>query len=126
MELAQEARHLRKGEEMKKNPIAFDDRELRNWLIDLIADGSQEFLSALAEAVLSADAEDYDVIRPVLLDLKRKYPMGPGNGVPAGHCHGARHAGYNSKRKMADTVNDIPLVRNSARFFANFANSRTR
>jgi hypothetical protein len=53
--------------------IAFDDSELGNWLIDLIADESDNFLCSLAEAVVTASAADYDVIRPALLELKRKY-----------------------------------------------------
>lgn len=35
---------------------------------------SGHFLCALAEAVMKADAEDYSVIRPALMNLKRKYP----------------------------------------------------
>ncbi len=53
--------------------IAFDDSELGTWLIELIADESDNFLCALAEAVVTANAADYDVIRPALLELKRKY-----------------------------------------------------
>jgi len=68
---------------MEDLTIAFDDSELRDWLIDLIEDGSQEFLRALAEAVLTADAEDYVVIRPVLIDLKRKHSHGPRKRAPS-------------------------------------------
>lgn len=32
------------------------------------------FLCALAEAVMKADAEDYSIIRPALVNLKCKYP----------------------------------------------------
>jgi len=67
---------------MKDKSVAFDDPELRNWLIDLIADGSQDFLCALAEAVLAAKGEDYGLIRPVLVELKRKYADGVRNRVP--------------------------------------------
>ena len=69
----QEAKHLRNGEEMKDQLTAFDDLELSDWLIDLIADGSQDFLSALAEVAVTADAEDYGVIRPALVEFRRKY-----------------------------------------------------
>jgi len=71
--LPQEARHFRNGEEMKYKPTAFDDRELRDWLMDLIADGSQNFICALAEVAVIADAEDYGVIRPALVEFRRKY-----------------------------------------------------
>jgi hypothetical protein len=64
---------MRKREEMKDYPAAFDDRELRDWLIEVIADGPENFLGALAEAVVRADAEDYGIIRPGLIELKRKY-----------------------------------------------------
>jgi len=67
---------LRKGKEMNNKRIAFDDSELGNWLIDLIADGSDNFLCALAEVIVTADAADYDVIRPALIELKRKYDNG--------------------------------------------------
>ena len=62
---------------MKGKPIVFDDSELGDWLIGLIEDGSNEFLSALAEAVVTADAEHYGVLRPALVELKRKYYHGP-------------------------------------------------
>lgn len=58
---------------MKRELIAFDDTELRDWLIDLIANSSQDFLCALAEAAINASSEDYLVVRPALIDLKRKY-----------------------------------------------------
>ena len=57
------------GQDMKHKPIAFDDSDLGDWLIDLIADGSENFLCALAEAVMNADAEDYAIIRPALIEL---------------------------------------------------------
>ena len=53
--------------------IAFEDTELNEWLIEAIADGSGQFLPALAEAAVVACAEDYSLVRPVLIDLKRKY-----------------------------------------------------
>ena len=58
---------------MKDKLIAFDDTELSDWLIDLIADGSENFLSAFAEAVVTADAEDYSIIRPGLIELKHRH-----------------------------------------------------
>lgn len=58
---------------MKRNLIAFDDTELNDWLMGLIANESAGFLSALAEAVITADAEDYSMIRPGLMALKHKH-----------------------------------------------------
>lgn len=52
---------------------AFNDDELSDWLADVIADGSQDFLAALAEVAISAGPENYIVIRPALIELKRKY-----------------------------------------------------
>jgi hypothetical protein len=53
---------------------AFDDRELSEWVMTLGGERSGHFLCALAEAVMKADPEDYSVIRPALMNLKRKYP----------------------------------------------------
>jgi hypothetical protein len=53
---------------------AFDDRELSEWVMTLGEERSGHFLCALAEAVMKADPEDYSVIRPALMNLKRKYP----------------------------------------------------
>ena len=52
---------------------AFNDGELRGWLMKCIEDGSENFLCAVAEAALAATAEDYVMIRPALLTLKRKH-----------------------------------------------------
>ena len=67
---------------MKDKLIAFDDTEVSDWLMDLIEDGSKNFLSAFAEAVVTADAEDYSVIRLGLIELKRKYCSGEHRQVP--------------------------------------------
>jgi hypothetical protein len=53
---------------------AFDDRELSEWVMAFGEECSGRFLCALAEAVMKADAEDYSIIRPALLKLKRKFP----------------------------------------------------
>lgn len=58
---------------MKGKRIAFDDIELADWLMDLIADGPENFLQALAEAVVTANADDYGVIRPALVELRRRH-----------------------------------------------------
>lgn len=70
---------------MKDKLIAFDDKELRNWLMELIEEGPENLLSALAEAVVRADAEDYGVIRPALVELKRKYNYGVKKQIAAAH-----------------------------------------
>jgi hypothetical protein len=41
--------------------------------MECIEDGSENFLCAVAEAAVAADAEDYLVIRPALLALRRKH-----------------------------------------------------
>jgi hypothetical protein len=58
---------------MKDKPTAFNDCDLRDWLIDLIEDGSHNFLSALAEVAVTANTEDYGVIRPALVEFRRNY-----------------------------------------------------
>ncbi len=61
---------------MGRKFIALEDPELKCWLLELIADPSASFLCALAEAVLTADPEDYAVVRPCLIQLKEKYRRG--------------------------------------------------
>jgi hypothetical protein len=56
----------------KDTLIAFDDKELSAWVMRLGEERSGRFLCALAEAVMKANAEEYSVIRPALLDLKRR------------------------------------------------------
>ena len=53
--------------------IAFDDAELNEWLLQAIEENNGEFISAMAEAVVMACAEDYTLVRPALMRLKRKY-----------------------------------------------------
>jgi hypothetical protein len=57
----------------KDKLIAFDDSELSDWVLALGEERSGRFLCALAEAVMKADPEEYSVIRPALVNLKRKY-----------------------------------------------------
>ena len=52
---------------------ALDDRELSDWVMTHGEERSGDFLCALAEAVMKADAEDYSVIRPALISLRTKY-----------------------------------------------------
>jgi hypothetical protein len=60
----------------KEALIAFDDKELSAWVMRLGEERSGRFLCALAEAVMKADADDYSLMRPALLDLKRKHRHG--------------------------------------------------
>ncbi len=70
----------RPGQHRSKDElIAFDDSELSDWVLTLGEERSGRFLCALAEAVMKADPEEYSVIRPALVNLKRKYAdEGPG------------------------------------------------
>ena len=52
---------------------AFDDSELSEWLIQSIEEAPSQFLRALAEAAVTACPEDYSLVRPGLVRLKRKY-----------------------------------------------------
>ncbi|HET6179333.1 MAG TPA: hypothetical protein VFE61_20565 [Candidatus Sulfotelmatobacter sp.] len=58
--------------EGKDTLIAFDDKELSAWVMRFGEERSGRFLCALAEAVMKANAEEYSVIRPALLDLKHR------------------------------------------------------
>jgi hypothetical protein len=49
------------------------DEELREWLRWAEGNGSN-FLRAMAESALTADQLHYDLLRPVLLELKKEYP----------------------------------------------------
>jgi hypothetical protein len=53
--------------------IAFEDTELAEWLMQAIEERFGQFLTALAEAATIACPEDYFLVRPVLIALKRKY-----------------------------------------------------
>ncbi len=64
---------LSKVRNWQGNLIAFNDAELTEWLMQAIEESSGQFLPALAEAAVIACAEDYFLVRPVLIDLKRKY-----------------------------------------------------
>jgi hypothetical protein len=49
------------------------DAELFDFLMNCSSWGG-DFLSSLAQAALRADAENYPIIRPALLSMKRRYP----------------------------------------------------
>ena len=50
------------------------DEELHDWLRWAEENGSS-FLMATAEAALIADLKHYNLLRPVLLELKREWPQ---------------------------------------------------
>lgn len=49
-----------------------DDPELLEWLAKASQEGGG-FISALARAALVADEENYPILRPVLLKMRKKY-----------------------------------------------------
>lgn len=51
-----------------------DDPELLEWLAKADREGGG-FLSALASAALVADFENYPILRPVLIEMRNKYPQ---------------------------------------------------
>ncbi len=53
--------------------MAADDPELFNWLDQASAKGGG-FLKTIAMAGLRADSDNYEILRPALLQLKAKYP----------------------------------------------------
>jgi hypothetical protein len=57
----------------KDKLILFDDVEMSEWLLKLTDNSSGQFLHALSDAVLKATDEEYAIIRPALMDLKRKH-----------------------------------------------------
>ena len=50
-----------------------DDPVLLEWLANAKLRGGH-FISSLASAALHADQENYPVLRPVLLTMRKKYP----------------------------------------------------
>src|ERR1035438_208714 len=50
-----------------------DDSELLEWLVNARQMGGN-FISSLARAALVADWENYPLLRPVLIELRKKYP----------------------------------------------------
>lgn len=52
---------------------AQEDPELINWLINAQAHGGS-FIQSLADAGIRADWDNYRILRPVLLQMKQKYP----------------------------------------------------
>lgn len=53
--------------------IANEDPELWTWLLNAERFGGS-FVKAIADAALHADAFNYAILRPVLLQFKTKYP----------------------------------------------------
>lgn len=58
--------------------IAIDDKELYDWLAGAAGLRSWpeagSFVRTIAEAAFRADSGNYDILRPVLVQLKAKYP----------------------------------------------------
>lgn len=50
-----------------------DDRELLEWLAKADQEGGG-FIRSLARAALVADDFNYPVLRPVLIEMRKKYP----------------------------------------------------
>lgn len=54
--------------------MQMDDPLFFDWAINASRRGGA-FLSHLAAAALRADAENYTLLRPVLLEMRKKYPQ---------------------------------------------------
>lgn len=58
--------------------MAQEDAELLSWLLGIANNKPHragDFLHALADAALRADCENYPLMRPFLLEMKKKYPQ---------------------------------------------------
>ncbi len=67
----------RQHPEPEPGPAALDDPELRDWLRWASEGGNvPSFVRKVLEAAIYACASDYALLRPVLLELKRRYPGG--------------------------------------------------
>ena len=76
--------------------MAFEDGVLIDWLMELIEDNSPQFLSCLAEAAIVASPEEYAILRPGLLLLKRR------QSTPPAAISKNPHRLPNSIRRIAD------------------------
>lgn len=83
---------------MRRKFLALDDPELNSWLLELIADPSPSFLSALAEAVLTANLEDYAIVRPCLIRFREKYVREAKKTL----THGERPVQYSAPTEVPD------------------------
>lgn len=57
--------------------IGQDDPELTPWLFGIVNSNPHPpwgFVASIANAALRADSENYDILRPALLQFKAKYP----------------------------------------------------
>jgi len=65
----------RQHSEPEPGPAALDDPELRDWLRWASERGNvPSLVGAVVEAAFCACAPDYALLRPVLVELKRRYP----------------------------------------------------
>ena len=85
--------HLLEGRRWEDQVIAFEDIELNEWLIQAIEEGAGQFLPALAEAVVKACPEDYSLLRPALMNLKRRYCFVNSTTTETGHPIATRKVG---------------------------------
>jgi FMN phosphatase YigB (HAD superfamily) len=90
--------HLPKVRRWEAHVIAFDDTELNEWLLQANEEDCGEFLSALAEAVVTACAEDYTLVRPALMRLKRKYRVVSSTQNQIPHSNSGRKSAARSFR----------------------------
>lgn len=54
--------------------IGHHDSELTDWLLNVVNSNAGDFLRDLAKAALRADHENYPLLRPALLEIKKRYP----------------------------------------------------
>jgi len=66
---------MRQHPEPQHGPAALDDPELFGWLCCASGGGHvPSFVKTLAEAAFCACGSDYELLRPVLIELKGRYP----------------------------------------------------
>jgi hypothetical protein len=62
---------------------AFTDPELRHWVRWASESGNTPmFVRTVAEAAVMACTPDYELLRPVLVELKRRYPQNEAAVLP--------------------------------------------
>lgn len=96
--------HLLGGRRWEDQVIAFEDMELNEWLIQAIEEGAGQFLPALAEAVVKACPEDYSLVRPALMNLKRRYCFVNSTTTETGHPIATKKVGSPDFRSRGEFV----------------------
>jgi hypothetical protein len=69
---------------LERDLILQNDSELNVWVLNLRRLGAGSFLQSIGEAAQRADMANYALLRPLLIQLKEKYPKYSGSQSETG------------------------------------------